>query len=173
VWVAQAEDTDSLAIYGDGTRVPIHHKVESDPGLDVEMATYADLAKIPTDPAGLRAYLDKQYPNGPLRGAELLLEANLVPPALSSAIYRLLADEPGLTVDPDVSDAAGRPGVGVGQTDRTGVLHELIFDRDRLSLIGSRQVRTAGTATNPTEQVIASSAFVEQAIVDDAGERPN
>lgn len=173
VWIAQADGTDSLAVYGDGTRVPISHESEGDPGTDVETATYADLTRIPTDPAGLRAYLDEQFPGQPLQGAELLLQGNLVPPSLASAIFRVLADEPGLTVDSAVSDAAGRPGVGVGQTDGDGVLHELLFDRDRLNLIGTRQVRTRGTAANAPEQVIGSVAFVEQAIVDDAGERPS
>lgn len=167
MWVAQAPDTMSLAIHGDGTRVPINPRVESDPGTDVQMATYADLAKIPTDPAGLRTYLDERFPRQPLRGAELLLQGNLVPPALASAIYQLLADEPGLTVDPDVADATGRPGVGIGRADRTGLLHELIFDRDGLQLIGMRQVRT-----DPTEHVVVSVAFVGQAIVDAAGDRP-
>lgn len=165
VWTAQADGVDSLAVYSDGTRVPIGHDIASDPGTDLQMPTYADLARIPTDPAGLRAYLDGQFPGEPVHGAELLLGGNLVPPALASAIYRVLADVPGLTVDPGVVDAAGRPGVGISQTDRVGGRHELIFDRGRLRLTGTR-------TTGPTGQVTASVAFLEQSVVDEAGDRP-
>ena len=97
--------------------------------------TYAQIRALPTDPAQLRAHLlalDEAAGghDGPRTRAKLdrvrvevlftqswqLLTQLPVSPPTRAAIYRMLADVPGLTAQGSVEDAKGRAGVAIGFT---------------------------------------------------------
>lgn len=92
--------------------------------------TSAQLAAMPTNPAKLRAFLLVQakqqsslpFPNDQPTDDDLVFDqaANLLwephlSPALRAALYKVLADTPGVTVKTGVTDSAGRPAVEISR----------------------------------------------------------
>ena len=143
-------------------------------------ARYADLARLPTDPAELRrAVTDRMGSrNGSPREQRqsevfallmLLRGWRVMPPGLRTAIYSALAEIPGVRVREDVADAVGRPGIGISAPP--GPLryaYEVIVDRRTYEYLGmrGRLVRNDGVEVH---QVIA---LVDAGVVDELGERP-
>ncbi|GAA1262994.1 hypothetical protein Psi02_58620 [Planotetraspora silvatica] len=92
-----------------------------------QQVTMADLAKLPTTEAGLDKELKRRYradvndPKYPYEGSYLQyvwgaaqdLLAGPVTPGTRAALYRVLADQPGLTVAGKVTDPFGRPGIAI------------------------------------------------------------
>ncbi|NUR51771.1 MAG: CU044_5270 family protein [Hamadaea sp.] len=80
--------------------------------------TYADVQALPTDPGLLKAYLSGLDPRGVddellfSLGTQILTQLP-VSPQVRAAVYRMLAEVPGLTITPSEQDAKGRTGVGV------------------------------------------------------------
>ncbi|NUT35730.1 MAG: CU044_5270 family protein [Hamadaea sp.] len=133
------------------TSTPGPRKIATIAGTGFEFVakdfTYAELQALPTDPVALEAYLvklDKEAsgPGSPQdagwRVEMLFLQARVlltqlpVSPATRAAAYRMLADQPGLTLTENVTDARGRTGVGVGHTfrnaDGTDQTQRLVID---------------------------------------------
>ncbi|WP_433465910.1 CU044_5270 family protein [Spirillospora sp. CA-128828] len=95
---------------------------------DWEGATAPDVRKLPADPQSLRRFLDralKQVP-GHVDSAEWLMSnaqklgAAPVKPGVRAAMYRLLADSPGIRTLGSVTDPLGRRGDGVARQVRAG-----------------------------------------------------
>ena len=118
-------------------------------------------ADLPTDVAGMRAYLNQDTGGDPdveedVSGLiRMTFAETYVPPASLAALFEVMADFPGLTVVDDAVDAAGREGIGVSWT-RDGETETLVFDRRTHAFLG----------------VTGSDAVIEQAIVDTVGQRP-
>jgi len=143
----QANEFKGAAVYGIGT----------------DNVTVADLEKLPTDPAALRAELLRHYDGGggdmPTDRDEWLftvggsLVAGLpVDRAVRVAAYRLLADLPGVRALGTVRDQHGRAGQAVafirGGAATTGQVEErLIIDPQTGTALGQeiRLVEPAGT----------------------------
>ena len=74
---------------------------------------------MPTSPAALGAYLhrilfvDPADSGGLLVQTERMITTGYLTPAQQAAIFRLLAQTPGLTVVPHVTNVKGQTGVGV------------------------------------------------------------
>jgi hypothetical protein len=110
--------------------------------------TAAQFAAMPTNPAALRAALINQWDSqvksaahpvrtkGPtpvakpitvsdndkvFQQASYLLWNPLVSPALRSAVYKVLAAVPGVTVDRSARDSIGRSAVEISRTDNSGL----------------------------------------------------
>jgi len=121
-------------------------------------------ADLPRDAAGMRAYLSNPAytPDGDPQGFNRLIHAafveTYVPPETLAALFEVMADFPGLTVDEDATDAAGRHGIGVSWTLPTDEV-TLIFDPETHALLGYSHSDW-------------SSAVIDRAIVDAAGQRP-
>lgn len=137
------------------------------PGAAPARSTYAFLASLPTDPAGLRAWL-YQHPDGQ-NAADAqawtdigdMLREMLVPPKLAAALFRVAATIPGATVVPHATNAVGRTGVAVS---RSGM--ELIFDPRTYQLIGEGGVLTkAVRGEGPAGTVIAATAQLTETVV--------
>jgi hypothetical protein len=74
------------------------------------------------------------------------------PPAAEAAVFRALADLPGVSVQPGITDAAGRPATGVSDD---GGIEQLLFNPQTFAVTG---LRILSTGTNPARTVKGSSA---------------
>lgn len=144
---------------------------------------YAYLASLPTDPATVLSALDAngkhQAPGYSATQTAFvnvvgLVSDQIVPGRLAASVYRALAVLPGISVDQNVVDAAGRPGVGVGTTYPDGTRVELIFDRTNFTLLGTDSTPPAHTPKNSTVRYSGPSrdAIVDEAVVDSVGQVP-
>jgi hypothetical protein len=94
--------------------------------------TAAQFARWPTAPAGLRALLvgqakqliaDRETIAGDSMNSLVFVQATnwlwnpLLSPALRSAMYKVLADTPGVVVKTGVTDTTGRPAIEISQWD--------------------------------------------------------
>jgi hypothetical protein len=123
----------------------------------------ADRSDLPTDAAGMRKYLDRAEfdPEADEVDFDILVHFALVekylPPRSMAALFEVMADFPGLVIDEDATDAAGRRGVGLTWAQPAGQnAVMLVFDRHTHALLG----------------ISGQDAFVNQSIVDAVGQRP-
>ncbi|GLY71484.1 CU044_5270 family protein [Amycolatopsis taiwanensis] len=143
--------------------------------------TYDYLTTLPTDPEKLRAEVYAQVQRdydkmGP--GAARLytldqwvfqritaLLKNAVPPALKAALYRVAATIPGDEYVPDVTDSAGRHGIGVSHLlNNGGDKGVLIFDPNTFQLLGA-----GGYVSDGRTQ---ADALLASGLVDRIGQTP-
>jgi hypothetical protein len=128
----------------------------------------AYLSDVPTDPAKMQAYLEGLggAPGINSLGKNILYLAqdHYVSPEALAALFESLASIPGLTVDENVTDGAGRPGIGVS------------WKSDGVDENGKRAKLTSTLVFDPTTHAFLGwagvSALVEKEIVDTAGQRP-
>lgn len=112
--------------------------------------------RLPTDTAGMRAYL-KSKPNDFDVLLHFAIQETYVSPRSMAALFEVMADYPGLEIVEDATDGAGRQGVGltwdqpIDQEDVT-----LVFDPETHVFLGTED-----------------SAIFEHAIVDAVGQRPH
>lgn len=161
-----------------------------------DIPSYQDLTKLPTDPDKLLAYFVgkqsgtgyacKGKPTEPPQKATncqrtgakqeafyqmgwiLDFEGGLMPPDLGAAIYNAATKVPGVTVDRDAVDAAGRHGIGVGLVYQ-GMGDEWVFDPKTYELLGTDgyYVTTTG-GKSPL-----NSAVLDAGVVDKVGQEPH
>ncbi|MEU7854059.1 CU044_5270 family protein [Nonomuraea sp. NPDC049141] len=142
--------------------------VRSPTGGGMPPTSFAKVAALPTDPDALLAWL---YGNMGDHGEKRdviayrllgsLLNNNLVPPAQEAAVYQAMAKIPGVTVNPDAVDVAGRPALAVGAIEDGWVGHEILLDRTTYTYLGERAVAIAdytspekGTTTNGDQKIV-------------------
>jgi hypothetical protein len=159
---------------------------------------YRQAEQLPTDPEAMRRWLygldPGEKPSGS-RSADVnafakagnLLTTNLLPPKVAAALYRALAEIPGLIAVEDAKDAAGRTGVAVA-LDTSGAFGtairgsqgkaraELIFDEKALAFLGESVVNLEAPKEkcDPLEagDLVSSTAVLERGVVDTTGQRP-
>jgi hypothetical protein len=153
----------------DGTQVGlIRLRPASDPAaasteLRLDMGTPGYLVNLPTDAASMSRYLyahsqgDNPRDEQAFRTAVDLLLDTYLTPAQQAAMFDAVARIPGITVQANVADLAGRHGVAVVMSGSAGSAsaEEVIFDPDT--------GRYLGTGT---------SALMRQAVVDRPGQIP-
>ncbi|MEV0785417.1 CU044_5270 family protein [Streptomyces sp. NPDC050423] len=142
--------------------------------------TYHWLASLPTDPDELLAYLRTHV----RKDAELetdqtvfeqigVLLGGVLPPKTAATLYRAAANIPGVKEAPDTKDAIGRTGLGITREDtKHGDRTEWVFDKDDYSFLGSRQYQTKDVPYAKAGTLLYSTAEIEHAIVDKAGQVP-
>lgn len=96
------------------------------------MEVYPYAASLPTDPAALEKFIERQYESGATDDAGTFHFAGTflqsgAPPNVRAALYRLIASLPGVEWLGPMTDRLGRLGVGVGYTGY-GIRDVLIFD---------------------------------------------
>lgn len=110
---------------------------DNKPHPSIDEPTYEFAKSLPTDPTALmrliRAAAKAESPSSPDRKTfELihgLLNIQILPDGLASALYTDLARLPGITLVHDAVDASGRHGTGVSMTDAKRNLRDtIIFD---------------------------------------------
>ncbi|MBM2620893.1 CU044_5270 family protein [Actinoplanes sp. LDG1-06] len=118
--------------------------------------TYAFLSTLPTDPQELAKRVTADDPEDSWDTLSGLARAAVVPPKLRAAIYRLMADQPGVDLVTEATDAAGRPGIAVSKTlTGKGIRAQLIFAADTFRYLGERQVTTATNVTVDARAVLS------------------
>jgi hypothetical protein len=123
-------------------------------------------ADLPTDAAGMRKYLsqagdakpdDHTNPKDLDTLIHFAFTETYVSPQTLAALFEVMADFPGLTIDEDATDLAGHPGLGLSwpqPADQDSVT--LVFDPGTHAFLG----------------IADQSAVLDHAIVDTAGQRP-
>ncbi|GII58446.1 hypothetical protein Pth03_68350 [Planotetraspora thailandica] len=127
------KDMGSPALYG-GTGRPQVNNYDMPMKFIIgqQQVSMAELAKLPTTEAGLDKELRRRYqadvndPKNPLQGTYLEyvwgtaqdLLAGPVSPGTRAALYRVLADQPGLTLAGTVTDPFGRSGMAIEMTTK-------------------------------------------------------
>jgi len=125
---------------------------------------------LPTTTAGMRAYLgtgprDGSHAQSMIETGFYLLTGVDLSPAQQAAVYRALAQVPGLAVVPKVTDILGRAGVGIRSRPAPGFTWTAIFDRATFTLLGADI-----EPTGPGYDRIAMA--VQPAVVNKEGQRP-
>jgi hypothetical protein len=92
-----------------------------------------------------------------------MFESDYLLPAQRAALYKFLATTPGLTLERNVKDITGRPGIGVGWSFQ-GSKAMLIFDPGTYTLLG---VTTWGE-----QGQVGGDALLQMAITNQAGQLP-
>jgi hypothetical protein len=125
---------------------------------------------LPTTTAGMRAYLE----TGPRDGshAQSMIETGFylltgvdLTPAQQAAVYHALAQVPGLTVVPKVTDILGRIGVGIRSRPAPGMTWTAIFDRTTFKLLGA-DIEPTGPGYD------RNAMAVQPTVVNKVGQRP-
>jgi len=124
---------------------------------------------MPTTATAMPAYLAKTLGvrlndlNDVAKVVEGLFQSDYLLPAQRAALYKFLATTPGLTLQRDVKDVAGRPGIGVGWSFQ-GSKAMLIFDPGTYTLLGVTTWGERGEA--------GGAALLQMAITNQAGQEP-
>jgi hypothetical protein len=100
-----------------------------------------------------------------------LIRESYVQPAALAALFRAVAEIPGVTVTRDAVNANGERGIGVQQMFR-GISEQLIFNPKTYAFIGERELVVGSGAGLPIGTVMDSTAVLDLAIVAAAGQQP-
>ncbi|HBF79839.1 MAG TPA: hypothetical protein DD420_07865 [Streptomyces sp.] len=196
VWMSQEPGPviDEGLIHQDGSYFPITVGVpdgETPVGYPAGLnrPTYAWLASLPTDADVLLRRLDTEITRDqdardtPAEErdraqdtfdaiGQLLMET-VMPPKTAAALYKAAAKIPGVTVDSDAVDAAGRHGIGVARDNtRSGWRTVWIFDSTTLEYLGDRSYLIRDNTMGKKGTPLSESAVLERAVVDALRERP-
>lgn len=133
---------------------------------------YASLAALPHDPQELLTWAREQAASAPKKQArdtsafailDSILYAGLVPPQQQATIYRTLAKIPGVTLDKDATDTAGRPALGVAYT--IGWMNEeILFDPGSYAYRGQRSVAIKDHTESVSDQKITGKDGTVQVV---------
>ncbi|GAB3988636.1 hypothetical protein GCM10029978_111550 [Actinoallomurus acanthiterrae] len=150
----------------------------------VPRTDYTYLRSLPTDPKALLALVYKQAGQTPLgrdAGAfttiQDLMRRSALPPKLRAALYGALAAIPGVRLDKNVTDAAGRHGVALYRIDEGYLRTDVIIDPATYAFLGHRAIAvkdhtstgTDGSSRFKKGQILGWSAQLTTAIVDQPG----
>ncbi|GAA3224251.1 hypothetical protein GCM10010532_055940 [Dactylosporangium siamense] len=80
----------------------------------------------------------------------------VVPPAVQAAIFRHLAQAPGMTINPDAVNIDGRPAIGLGRILEGYLSEELLFDQETYQFIGERLVAIKDHVTHGDDADLVS-----------------
>ncbi|WP_329084960.1 MULTISPECIES: CU044_5270 family protein [unclassified Streptosporangium] len=119
----------------------------SDPGSRAPENTYALLAALPTDPDALLAEFRKFHEVEGVDQDDWLFERfavtlsqNIVPPDLEAAIFRAIAELPGVTVNGSAVDADGRAVLSVSRVVEGWRDFEILLDPATYAYRGRREI---------------------------------
>ncbi|WP_242903400.1 CU044_5270 family protein [Actinomadura terrae] len=169
-WTSPLPKVDGLGRKNGGKPFMIHGE---------NVYSYKRLSTFPTDPDAIlqRIYKEHKAQKGYDQSKEglafeeigLLVNGNLMPPALAAGLYRAAAKIPGVTLVPDAVDAAGRHGMAVARVqgpERT----EWIFDKKTYDYLGQRSVLVKDGEAGKKGTVISHSAVLAVGVVSKRGQ---
>jgi hypothetical protein len=124
---------------------------------------------MPTTASAMPAYLAKTQGvrlndiNDVAKVIGGMFQSDYLLPAQRAALYEFLATTPGLTLERNVKDVTGRPGIGVGWSFE-GSTAVLIFDPSTYTLLG--------ITTRGEQGQVGGGALLQMAITNQAGQQP-
>ena len=155
-----------------------------------EFAFLAKLSQLPTEPEALRLAIENRSggsspvdpsPADSLRGGatvETLLEILREPiasPALRAAAFGALAEIPGIGLERDVADVAGRRGDAISWVRERGFGRRYIFDPRTSEILAEAEMifnaKAAGYPGVPDDTVFRETAYLRSGIVSSTSER--
>ena len=186
--------------YTQGGQLIVHTSPVPPSGSSYPMGAYDALASLPSDPRALLRAVDRAIAADPSSVAppgaspisshqtrrqlefqfltQLLWQAAQAAPARGeAAAFRALATIPGVTVARGISDAVGRPAIGLSDA---GDAQQLLLDPRTYKVTGLRtisngtwpvNVMTKNGPSYPRGTVIESDVWVKVALVSGPGER--
>jgi hypothetical protein len=80
----------------------------------------------------------------------------VLPPKVQAAIFRYLAQQPDMRLNPDAVNIDGRPAIGLGRVLEGYLAQELLFDQRTYALIGERVVAIADHVTHGDDADLVS-----------------
>ncbi|GAA0566594.1 hypothetical protein GCM10010172_58040 [Paractinoplanes ferrugineus] len=130
-----------------------------------------------TSPEKVAYYLEHPE-GGVLAMPEALAGQYVLPPDVKAALFRYLAERPGMRVNPDAVNLDGRAAIGLGRTVEGYLSEELLFDKQTYTLIGDRLVAVAdhvsrsddGTSYTTRGDLFRQVIYQDMMIVDKPGE---
>jgi hypothetical protein len=150
-----------------------------------EFSFLSKLAQLPTEPEALRLAIENRHggsspvdpsPADSLRGGatvETLLEILAEPitsPALRAAAFDALAEIPGIGLERDVADVAGRQGDAISWVREGGFGRRYIFDPRTSEILAEAEMifnsKAAGYPGVPDGTVFRETAYLQSGIVD-------
>lgn len=102
--------------------------------------SYLRLGSWPTDVAALRERIWQKEPLDTWRKVTELVKQSAARPSLTAPLFQVAAGIKGVQLIPDVTDAAGRPGLAVAMDEGDGLRNELVFDKETYRYLGERFV---------------------------------
>jgi len=155
-----------------------------------EFSNLPKLSRLPTEPEALRRAIENRREGGlasaspanSQRGAvtverlwEILTEP-ITSPALRRAAFAALAEVPGIGLDRNAVDAAGRRGEALTWVRERGFGRELIFDRRTSKVLAQAEMifgpPSTGESGVPPDTVFRETAYLRSGIVDSAHQQP-
>jgi hypothetical protein len=156
-----------------------------------EPANVPKRPKLPTEPEALRLAIENRHEGGSPAGpsparshkgsvtAERLWEIlgePITSPALRAAAFEALAEIPGIGLDHDVVDVAGRRGHALTWVRERGFGRELIFDPRTSRVLAQAEMIFGPSATDeygvPARTVFRETAYLQSGTVESTHERP-
>jgi hypothetical protein len=139
------------------------------------LAPWSQIAAL-TTPEKVAYYL--AHPGSVLAEPEAMITELVLPPAVQAAVFRYLARQPGMKLNPDAVNLDGRPAIGLGRVLEGYLSEQLLFDKQTYALIGEREVAVAdhvnrgddGTSYTHKGDVFRQVIYNKMIIVDQAGQ---
>jgi hypothetical protein len=150
-----------------------------------EFSYLARLSRLPSEPEALRLAIENRRggsspaepsPAGSLRGGatvQRLLEILSEPigsSALRTAAFNAIAEIPGIGLERDVADLAGRRGDAIGWVRERGFGRRFVFDPQTSRILAQAEVifnaKAARYPRVPDDTVFRETAYLQSAIVD-------
>ena len=130
---------------------------------------------MPTSPRALRAWLQRHlggadsYASGLLTNVESMMTTDYLLPRQQAALYQVLAQTPGLTVVPRVTNAIGETGIGIraDHVDK-GNIFTMIFNPRTYAPLG---MNWNGVSV-PAKGISGGEVLLDIGIVNKLGQRP-
>jgi hypothetical protein len=147
----------------------VHHQRCS----PAENAAY--FPNMPTSPRALRAWLQRHlgdadsYASGLLTNVEYMMTTDYLLPRQQAALYEVLAQTPGLTVVPRVTNVTGAVGIGIrADAVDKGSIYTMIFNLRTYAPLGMNWTGVSG----PVKGLSGGEILLDIGIVNKLGQRP-
>ena len=156
-----------------------------------EFTYLSRLSDLPTEPEALRLSVENRRgesgsagpsPADSVRGGATverllnILSEPITSPALRAAAFNALAEIPGIGLERDVADGAGRRGDAIGWVRERGFGHRIIFDPPTSRILSEAEFIFNAKASEypgvPDGTVFRETAYLQSGIVDSKDERP-
>jgi hypothetical protein len=186
-----AYDPDEHDVGRDGSGRPVKEYASRAFRGRREFTYMSRLSRLPTEPEALRLKVENRHggsspvepspANSPRGGATVerllnILSEPIASPALRAAAFGALAEIPGIGLERDVSDVAGRRGDAISWVRDRGFGRRYIFDPHTSEILAEAEMIFGPPSTDeygaPAGTPFRETAYLQSGIVDSTRERP-